>query len=103
MQYLKSMIEATQWLYDRKNKEEAIAIHMKILKSKPDIAESDYKYVVEEFKPFSVDGELSEAGMKQTMELRVADGMYKGKKVPSYTVYVDTSFVDEAQKQLGMN
>jgi hypothetical protein len=36
------------------------------------------------------------------MELRIADGMYKGKKVPSYTEYVDTSFVDEAKKQLGL-
>jgi hypothetical protein len=75
---------------------------MKILKSTPDIAESDCKYVVEEFKPFSVDGDVSEAGMKKTMELRIADGMYKGKKVPSYREYVDTSFVDEAKKQLGL-
>ncbi|MGH7797973.1 MAG: hypothetical protein ACREQ2_24185, partial [Candidatus Binatia bacterium] len=97
-----SIIQATKWLYDPKNKEKAIALHIKILKSKPDIAESDYKYVVEEFKPFSVDGEVSEAGMKKTMELRIADGMYKGKKVPSYMQYVDTSFVEAAQKHLGM-
>lgn len=102
VRYLKSIIQATKWLYDPKNKEKAIALHMKILKSKPDIAESDYKYVVEEFKPFSVDGDVSEAGMKKTMELRIADGMYKGKKVPSYREYVDTSFVDEAKKQLGL-
>lgn len=102
VRYLKSIIQATKWLYDPKNKEKAIALHMKILKSKPDIAESDYKYVVEEFKPFSGDGDVSEAGMKKTMELRIADGMYKGKKVPSYTEYVDTSFVDEAKKQLGL-
>jgi len=100
--YLKSIIEATQWLHDPKNKEKAIALHMKVLKSKPDIAESDYKYVIEEFKPFSLDGSLSEAGMKKTMDLRIAAGMYKGKKVPSYSEYVDTSYVEEAKKQLGM-
>ncbi|HEU4637305.1 MAG TPA: ABC transporter substrate-binding protein, partial [Candidatus Binatia bacterium] len=54
VKYLKSIIQATKWLYDPKNKEKAIALHMKILKSKPDIAESDYKYVIEDFKPFSV-------------------------------------------------
>ena len=102
VRYLKSIIEATQWLYDPKNKEKAIALHMKILKSKPEIAEADYKYVIEEFKPFSPDGSVSEAGMKKTMALRVADGMYEGKKEPSYTAYIDTSFVDEAKKQLGM-
>ncbi|MDH3443325.1 MAG: ABC transporter substrate-binding protein [Deltaproteobacteria bacterium] len=102
VKYIKSIIQATQWLYDPKNKEQAIALHMKILKSKPDIAESDYKYVIEDFKPFSPEGELSEAGMKKTMELRVADGMYKGKKVPSWTDFVDNSYVEEAKKQLGM-
>lgn len=100
--YLKSIIEATKWLHDPKNKEKAIALHMKILKSKRDIAESDYKYVIEEFKPFSLDGSVSEAGMKKTMALRVADGMYKDKKIPSYHDYVDASFVEEAKKQLGM-
>jgi ABC-type nitrate/sulfonate/bicarbonate transport system substrate-binding protein len=100
--YLKSIIQATQWVYDPKNKEKAIALHMKILKSKPEIAESDYKYVIEEFKPFSPEGAVSDAGMKKTMALRVADGMYKGKKVPSYTDYLDTSLVDEAKKQLGI-
>jgi NitT/TauT family transport system substrate-binding protein len=102
VKYIKSIIQATQWLYDPKNKEQAIALHMKILKSKPDIAESDYKYVIEDFKPFSPEGELSEAGMKKTMELRVADGMYKGKKVPSWTDFVDNSYVEEAKKLLGM-
>lgn len=102
VRYLKSIIEATQWLYDPKNKEKAIALHRKVLKSTPDIAEADYKYVIEEFKPFSLDGSVSDAGMKKTMGLRVADGMYEGKKVPSYTAYVDSSYVDEAKKQLGM-
>lgn len=100
--YLKSIIQATQWLHDPKNKEKAIALHMKVLKSKPEIAQSDYKYVVEEFKPFSPEGMVSDAGMKKTFELRVAAGMYQGKKVPSYSEYLDTSFIEEARKQLGM-
>jgi ABC-type nitrate/sulfonate/bicarbonate transport system substrate-binding protein len=100
--YLKSIIQATQWLHDPKNKEKAIALHMKVLKSKPEIAQSDYKYVIEEFKPFSPEGMVSDAGMKKTFELRVAAGMYQGKKVPSYSEYLDTSFIEEARKQLGM-
>lgn len=102
VKYLKSIIEATAWLHDPNNKEKAIALHMKILKSKPDIAQSDYKYVVEEFQPFSRDGSVSDAGMKKTMDLRVAAGMYKGKNAPSYSEYIDVSYVEEAKKQLGL-
>jgi len=100
--YLKSIIQATQWLYDPKNKESAIALHMKILKSKPDVAQNDYKYVVEEFKPFSPEGMVSDEGMKKTFALRVADGMYQGKKVPSYKDYIDPSYVEAAKKELGL-
>ncbi len=102
VKYLKSMIQGTQWLYDPKNKEEAIAIHMKVLKSKPELAEEDYKFLVQEFQPFPKDGAVNKAAMEKTMELRVKEGLYKDKKVPSYTEYVDSSFIEEAQRQLGI-
>ena len=102
VRYLKSMIEATNWLYDTKNKEEALAIHMKILKSKRDIAEQDYKYLVQEFQPFPRNGAVNKAAMEKTIDLRAKEGTYKGKKVPAYTEYVDNSFVEEAQKLAGV-
>jgi NitT/TauT family transport system substrate-binding protein len=98
VRYLKTMIEATRWLYDPKNKEEALAIHLKVLKSTRDSAEEDYKYLVQEFQPFPRDGTVSKASFDKTMELRVKDGMYQGKKVPPASDYVDTSFVEEALK-----
>lgn len=101
VQYLRSMIEATQWLYDPKNKEEAIAIHMKVLKSKPDIAAQDYKYLVEEFQPFPRGAAVNKTAMQKTMDLRIKEGTYKGKPVPPYTNYLDNSFVEEAQKLAG--
>ena len=101
VQYLRSMIEATGWLYDPKNKEEAIAIHMKVLKSKRDIAERDYKYLVEEFQPFPRSGAVNKAAMDKTMDLRIKEGTYKGKTVPPYTNYIDSSLVEEAQKLAG--
>ena len=102
VRYLKTMIEATNWLYDPKNKEEALAIHMKILKSKPDIAAQDYKYLVEEFQPFPRNGAVNKAAMEKTIDLRAKEGTYKGKKVPAYTEYIDNSFVEEAQKLAGV-
>ena len=101
VRYLKSMIEATQWLYDRKNKEDAIAIHIKVLKSKRDSAEQDYKYLVEEFQPFPRGGAVSKVAMEKTVELRVKEGTYKGKRVPSYTEFVDNTFIEEAQRLAG--
>jgi NitT/TauT family transport system substrate-binding protein len=98
VRYLKSMIEATNWLYDPKNKEEALAIHMKILKSKRDIAEQDYKYLIEEFQPFPRNSAVNKAAMEKTIDLRAKEGTYKGKKVPAYTEFVDNSLVEEAQK-----
>jgi hypothetical protein len=52
VRYLRAMIEATRWLYDPKNKEEALAIHMKVLKSPRESAEEDYKYLVRSFSRF---------------------------------------------------
>jgi hypothetical protein len=36
------------------------------------------------------------------MDLRVKAGKYEGKKIPSYTEYIEFSIVEEAKKQLGL-
>lgn len=102
VKFVKSMIEATRWLYDGRNKEEAIAIYMKLLKSTRESAEADYRFMVAEFKPWPSDGVVNKKGMEKTMELRAKGGRYEGKTVPSYTQYVDDSIVEEAQRQLGL-
>jgi ABC-type nitrate/sulfonate/bicarbonate transport system substrate-binding protein len=101
VKFVKGLAEATKWLYDPKNKEEALAIYMKILKSSREPAEADYRYMIEEFKPFPVDGALNKQAIEKTFELREKAGKYEGKKVPSYLQYVDTTIVEEAKKQLG--
>jgi hypothetical protein len=53
------LVKATRWLYDPKNKEGAIAIHMKVLKSTRESADEDYKYLVQDFQPFPKDGLVS--------------------------------------------
>ena len=101
LRYLKSTIESTQWLYDKKNKEEALAIHMKALKSKRDAAEQDYKFMIEEFQPFTRSGAVVKTAWDKTMELRAKEGIYKGKKIPPMSDYVDASIIEEAQKLAG--
>jgi len=101
VRYLKSMIEASRWLYDPKNKEEALAIHIKVLKSNRESAEEDYKYLIQEFQPFPKDGSVSKVSFDKTMELRVKEGTYQGKKVPPMSDYVDSSLNEEAIKAAG--
>jgi len=101
VRYLRAMIEATRWLYDPKNKEEALALHMKVLKSPRESAEEDYKYLVQEFQPFPRDGLVSKVSFDKTMELRAKEGIYQGKKIPTAADFVDNSFIDEALKGLG--
>jgi len=100
--FVKGMAEATRWLYDAKNKEEALAIYIKILKSTREAAEADYRFMIEEFKPFPVDGAVNKQAIEKTFDLRIKAGKYEGKKAPSYVSYVDTSLVEEAKRQLGM-
>jgi len=101
VRYLKTTIESTQWLYDKKNKEEALAIHQKVLKSKRDAAEQDYKFMIEEFQPFTRSGAVVKAAWDKTMELRAKEGHYKGKKIPAMSDFVDSSMIEEAQKLAG--
>jgi ABC-type nitrate/sulfonate/bicarbonate transport system substrate-binding protein len=101
VRYLKSMIAATRWLYDQKNKEEALSIHMKVLKSTRESAEEDYKYLVQDFQPFPADGRVSKVSYDKTMDLRAKEGLYQGKQVPPMNDYVDNSLIEEALKQLG--
>jgi ABC-type nitrate/sulfonate/bicarbonate transport system substrate-binding protein len=101
VRYLKSMIEATRWLYEPKNKEEALAIHIRVLKSTRESAEEDYKYLVQDFQPFPKDGTVSKVSYDKTMDLRAKEGAYQGKKIPPMTEYVDGSLIDEALKALG--
>lgn len=100
VRYLKSMVEATHWLYDPKNKEEAIALHMKVLKSTRESAEQDYKFLVQDFQPFPKDGLVSKVSFDKTMELRAKEGIYQGKKIPTVSDFVDNSYLEEALKTI---
>jgi ABC-type nitrate/sulfonate/bicarbonate transport system substrate-binding protein len=100
VRFVRAIIEGTRWLYDPGNKEEALALHMRALKSTRDGAEADYKYMVEEFKPWPTDGAINKQAIAKTMELRVKAGKYMPDKIPPITNYVDLSVAEEAQKGL---
>lgn len=101
VRFLKATIESTRWLYDPKNKEESLAIHMKFLKSTRESAEEDYQYLVQDFQPFPRDASISKVSFDKTMDLRAKEGIYQGRKIPSSSEFVDNSLIQEALKQLG--
>ena len=101
VRYLKSTIEATEWLYDPKNKEEALAIHMKALKSTRATAEQDYRFTIEDFQSLTRGGAVDKAAWDKTMELRAKSGLYNGKTTPAMGAYVDSSIIQEAQRLAG--
>ena len=101
VRYLASTIEATEWLYDPKNKEEALAIHMKAQKSTRATAEEDYRFTIEEFQSLTRGGAVDTAAWSKTMNLRARSGLYSGGAIPAMGVYVDSSIIQEAQRLAG--
>jgi len=97
VRYLKALVEATRWLYDPKNKEEDISIHMKVLKSTRESADDDYKYLVQDRSQWRAG---QQGFYDKTMELRAKEGLYQGRKIRPLTEYVDSSYIEEALKQL---
>ena len=73
---------------------------MKFLKGTRDAAETDYRYLVEEFKPWPADGAINKEAIAKTMDLRVNGGNYDPNKIPPVSRYVDWTIAEEAQKQL---
>jgi ABC-type nitrate/sulfonate/bicarbonate transport system substrate-binding protein len=101
VRYLQSTIEATEWLYDPRNKAEALAIHMQALKSTRATAEEDYRFTIEAFQSLTRGGAVATAAWNKTMELRAKSGLYTGKTIPAMGTYVDPSIVQEAQRRAG--
>lgn len=99
VRYLQSTIEATEWLYDPKNKQEALAIHMQALKSTRATAEQDYRFTIEDFQSLTRGGAVAKAAWDKTMELRAKTGLYKGKTIPAMGAFVDPSIIQEAQRR----
>ena len=101
VRYLQSTIEATEWLYNPKNKEDALAIHMRALKSTRETAEQDYRFTIQDFQSFTRGGAVNAAAWGKTMELRAKSGLYNGRAIPAMGTFMDSSIVQEAQRRAG--
>lgn len=97
--YLKSTMAATRWLYDPKNRNEAIDILAKSSKSKPEDAAKTYDLYTGVLKPFREDGAVTDAAMADILKALISFGEIKSPPPPN-AKYYDGSFVEAAQKAM---
>lgn len=93
--YIRGYLSALEWLYEPKNKDEAIAILRKNLpQMSPELAAQTYAVLLGS-KGFARKGEMDEAGMRKVLELRSEYGEPK-KSLTDPARYIDTKYYQAA-------
>jgi len=96
--YIKAYSLAVGWLYDPKNREQAIDILVKYSKQDRKDSADTYDYFVNKLHAFSANGKLSPASYKMMTDALVSWGDLK-QPVPAMSKFFDFSFVDAAWKK----
>jgi hypothetical protein len=94
---MKAMVLAMRWLYD--NKEPAIEFLGKEMRLKPEHARRGWEYYTEH-RIWNPNAEANIEGVKTVIQIMGERGQLKG-ALPPPAKYVDSSYVDEALKELG--
>lgn len=95
--YIKAYSRAVAWLYDPKNKDQAVDILVKYSKQDRKDSADTYDYFVNKLHAFSANGKLSAASYKKMTDALVSWGDLK-QPVPPMSKFFDFSFVDAAWK-----
>ena len=90
--------EARDWLYDAKNRAEAIQLLARILKVSEKYAENTYRVWVEELKAHPKDLRLSPAGLRKVLENMIALGDLKP-PIPDLASLADFSLADKVARR----
>lgn len=93
--YIKAYSRAVRWLYDTKNKDQAVDILVKYSKQDRKDTADTYDYFIKELHAFSTNGKLSELGYKKMTDALVNWGDLKA-PVPPMSQFFEFSFVDAA-------
>lgn len=93
VRFLRGWADATDWLYDLKNKEEAIKILADRMKVEEPYAANAYRVFVEQLKGYPVRGRLNMEAVRQAAENMKIVG---GTPPAELARYVDTSLYDKA-------
>ena len=95
--YIRAYGRAVAWLYDNKNKDEAVKLLVKYSKAEPKDAAETYDYFINQIHAFSANGLISDKGYRQMTDALVEFGDLK-KPVPPMSKFVDASYVKEGWK-----
>lgn len=95
--YVKAYGRAVRWLYDPKNKDQAVDFLVKYSKQNKKDSADTYDYFIGKLKAFSADGLISDAAYQKMMDGLISLGDMKAPLPPS-SKFVDSSFVKEAWK-----
>ncbi|MBI2369572.1 MAG: ABC transporter substrate-binding protein [Deltaproteobacteria bacterium] len=95
---LKGVIRANHWLYDERNRDEALKILMKYVKMEPKYGPRTYDSMFKVFKAIPLLGEVNEQAMAPVLDIMVE--RKQADRKPALTEYADDSYRQEALAQL---
>lgn len=95
--YIKAYSRAVEWLYDAKNKEQAVDILVKYSKQDRKDSADTYDYFINKIHAFSKTGKLTPESYKKMTDALVSWGDLK-QPVPPMSKFFDFSFVDATWK-----
>jgi NitT/TauT family transport system substrate-binding protein len=95
--YVRAYSRAVRWLYDSKNKDQAVDILVKYSKQDRRDSADTYDYFVSKLRAFSADGRISSESYQSMTDALVRWGDLS-KPVPPISKFFDLSFVERAWK-----
>ena len=99
--FLRAWIRGTRWVYDPKNKDEAIDILAQKLKIKETFARSAYElYFASTTETVAKDAKIDLVGLQNLIDAVAAQGDLGPSPVPKAAKYIDNTYWEEAMKTL---
>ena len=95
--YIRAYSRAVRWLYDSKNKDQAVDFLVKYSKQDRRDSADTYDYFVSKLRAFSADGRISSESYQSMTDALVRWGDLS-KPVPPISKFFDLSFVERAWK-----
>lgn len=95
--YMRAYSRAIRWLYDPRNKDQAVDLLVKYSKQDRKDSADTYDYFVTKLRAFSADGRISDTSYKRMTGALVEWGDLK-QPVPPMSKFFDSSFIDAAWK-----
>ncbi|WP_082585738.1 ABC transporter substrate-binding protein [Hydrogenophaga sp. Root209] len=98
--YIRAFTDSVEWLYDPKNKDEAIRIYLANMPqgTSAQSAEVAYRVLLDAKDGFYRQGRLNMQGVEKVVQLRAKFGP-QGKTLRPAAAYVDNSFLNAAMKR----